>query len=170
MSLLKEWRDYAYGLDDNTPEGQKFWIDYFNKEKAIYEQILEVGKEGLVAEGTVKELAEAYNMPLNYMVGFLDGIEESLITPNDVENITEDSKVSLAYDPEMLYRNMVGCNAEWLYTLPQWDKLLTEERRKELYKIEKSSKTVIKPPKVGRNDPCPCGSGKKYKKCCGANA
>jgi preprotein translocase subunit SecA len=24
--------------------------------------------------------------------------------------------------------------------------------------------------KVGRNDPCPCGSGKKYKKCCGANA
>ncbi len=26
----------------------------------------------------------------------------------------------------------------------------------------------IAPPKVGRNDPCPCGSGKKYKKCCGA--
>jgi len=25
-------------------------------------------------------------------------------------------------------------------------------------------------PKVGRNDPCPCGSGKKYKKCCGVNA
>jgi preprotein translocase subunit SecA len=25
-------------------------------------------------------------------------------------------------------------------------------------------------PRVGRNDPCPCGSGKKYKKCCGANA
>jgi SEC-C motif-containing protein len=25
-------------------------------------------------------------------------------------------------------------------------------------------------PKVGRNDPCPCGSGKKYKKCCGAQA
>jgi uncharacterized protein YecA (UPF0149 family) len=24
--------------------------------------------------------------------------------------------------------------------------------------------------KIGRNDPCPCGSGKKYKKCCGVNA
>jgi uncharacterized protein len=24
------------------------------------------------------------------------------------------------------------------------------------------------PPKTGRNDPCPCGSGRKYKKCCGA--
>lgn len=33
------------------------------------------------------------------------------------------------------------------------------------------SKTVVKPKsqKVGRNDPCPCGSGKKYKKCCGAD-
>jgi preprotein translocase subunit SecA len=29
---------------------------------------------------------------------------------------------------------------------------------------------VNEQPKVGRNDPCPCGSGKKYKKCCGANA
>ncbi len=28
-------------------------------------------------------------------------------------------------------------------------------------------KTVVKGDKVGRNDPCPCGSGKKYKKCCG---
>lgn len=30
------------------------------------------------------------------------------------------------------------------------------------------SQTVVRAsPKVGRNDPCPCGSGKKYKKCCG---
>lgn len=28
---------------------------------------------------------------------------------------------------------------------------------------------VREQPKVGRNDPCPCGSGKKFKKCCGAN-
>ena len=25
----------------------------------------------------------------------------------------------------------------------------------------------VRAPKVGRNDPCPCGSGKKYKRCCG---
>jgi preprotein translocase subunit SecA len=31
-------------------------------------------------------------------------------------------------------------------------------------------KQVIKGDKIGRNDPCPCGSGKKYKKCCGADA
>jgi preprotein translocase subunit SecA len=32
-------------------------------------------------------------------------------------------------------------------------------------------KTIVREtPKVGRNDPCPCGSGKKYKKCHGATA
>lgn len=29
------------------------------------------------------------------------------------------------------------------------------------------SRTIVKGKKIGRNDPCPCGSGKKYKKCCG---
>jgi preprotein translocase subunit SecA len=36
---------------------------------------------------------------------------------------------------------------------------------------EAAVKTIVREaPKVGRNDPCPCGSGKKYKKCCGVNA
>jgi preprotein translocase subunit SecA len=35
---------------------------------------------------------------------------------------------------------------------------------------ERKQETVRKGVTVGRNDPCPCGSGKKYKKCCGANA
>ncbi len=37
--------------------------------------------------------------------------------------------------------------------------------------VDEPGKTVRREtPKVGRNDPCPCGSGKKYKKCCGALA
>ena len=35
--------------------------------------------------------------------------------------------------------------------------------------IEKNPTYRREEPKVGRNDPCPCGSGKKYKKCCGKN-
>ena len=31
-----------------------------------------------------------------------------------------------------------------------------------------SSASYVAPPKVGRNEPCPCGSGKKFKKCCGS--
>lgn len=33
--------------------------------------------------------------------------------------------------------------------------------------IVKSAPSVHQQPKVGRNDPCPCGSGRKFKKCCG---
>ncbi|MFZ7133723.1 MAG: preprotein translocase subunit SecA [Eubacteriales bacterium] len=36
-------------------------------------------------------------------------------------------------------------------------------------KDETVQKQVVKKDKIGRNDPCPCGSGKKYKKCCGSN-
>ena len=41
--------------------------------------------------------------------------------------------------------------------------------RKALSKEQKSSTTIVKDEKVYPNDPCPCGSGKKYKKCCGKN-
>ena len=142
MSLLNDWREYAYSFDDKTPEGRKFWVTYFQKEKEIYEKLLNNPKEKVV--GTVKELSEKYEVSLQTMVGFLDGIEESLINPNNVEEITEESQVSLDFDLEKLYMNMVGCSAEWLYTLPQWEILLADEKRKELYKKEKSSKTIVK--------------------------
>ena len=32
----------------------------------------------------------------------------------------------------------------------------------------KPEQVIIETPKIGRNEPCPCGSGKKYKKCCGS--
>ena len=166
MSLLSQWREYAYGFDDRTPEGKQFWFDYFQAEKGIYETILATPKADPV-KGTVKELAEKYNVSIQTMIGFLDGIDDSLITSNNLDDVTEDSEVKLAIDYEKLYMNMVECNAEWLYTLPQWDGIFPKEKRDELYKIQKSSKTIIKAPKVGRNDPCPCGSGLKYKKCCG---
>ena len=101
------------------------------------------------------------------MTGFLDGINESLKEENPIEEMEEDTVVSLAFDKEKLYKNMVAAKADWLYELPQWDNIFSEEKRKELYKEQKASGTIRKEKKIGRNDPCPCGSGKKYKKCCG---
>ena len=167
MSLLKEWRDYAYGLDDRTPEGKEFWLNYFTVEKGIYQQLLKNPDE--VVEGTVKELAERFEIEVMAMVGFLDGIDESLVTPNNLEDLTEDSHVSLAFDKEKLYKNMVEAKADWLYELPQWKEIFSEEKLKQLYTEQKKSGTVVKEAKVYPNDPCPCGSGKKYKKCCGRN-
>jgi hypothetical protein len=167
MSLLQEWRDYAYAKDMNDRAGQLFWANYFNQEKEVYKVLL--ANPDKVYEGSVADLAKEFNLELTYMAGFLDGINDSLVTPNPVEEMDQDTKVSLAYDKEKLYYNMVGAQAEWLYELEEWDALLTPERRKELYRQQKNSGTVVKDKKVGRNDPCPCGIGKKYKKCCGAN-
>ena len=168
MSLLTDWREFAYSHDDKTREGQQFWVGYFQKEKEVYEKIL--ADPDHVVTGTVAELARKFDMPVNYFAGYLDGINDSLKTPNPIEEMDENTEVSLDYDLEKLYYNMVACKAEWLYNLPQWDDLLSKERRKELYMEQKHSMSVVKPPKIGRNDPCPCGSGKKYKKCCGRNA
>ena len=165
MGLLQEWREYAYGVELNSKEGKAIWDKYFEQEKAIYQQLLTAPEK--VVSGTVQELADKYGMELNYMVGFLDGINESLKEPNPIEEMEADTVVKLPIDLESLYYHMVEAGADWLYELPEWDELLTPERRKELYREQKKSGTIVKERKVGRNEPCPCGSGKKYKYCCG---
>ena len=166
-TLLEQWKDIAYDESADRATLQRFWGTYFQIEKEIYEQLLSNPDEEV--KGTVKELADKFGVEVLMMVGFLDGINDSLKVANPIETMEEDTEVSLDYDKEKLYYNMVGCKADWLYELPQWDNLLDEETRKQLYKKQKLSGTVVKGKKIGRNEPCPCGSGKKYKQCCGKN-
>lgn len=163
--LLETWREIAYNQEQTQKQYDEFWGAYFVQEKEVYKDIL--ANYGTAVSGTVQELAEKYDMEVLTMVGFLDGINDSLKKSNPIDKLTETTKVNLDYDAELLYKNMVGAKADWLYGLDEWDDILTEDRRKELYKEEKLSGTVVKEKKVGRNDPCPCGSGKKYKHCCG---
>ena len=167
-TLLKKWRDMAYSETANKGDLQRLWQDYFLKEKEIYAELLQT--PDTVVEGTVKELAEKYDTDILTMTGFLDGINDSLKEKNPIETMEEDTVVNLGFDKELLYKNMVEAKADWLYNLPQWDAIFTKERQQELYKEQKSSHTIVKPHKIGRNDPCPCGSGKKYKYCCGRTA
>lgn len=167
MALLDTWRNLAYETEMDQKQATAFWGNYFELEKGIYEQILAAPDEPVT--GTVQELADRFHVEVLIMTGFLDGINDSLKEQNPIETMTEDTAVSLDYDKEKLYYNMVGAKADWLYELPQWDTLLDEAVRKDLYKKQKLSGTIVKGKKVGRNDPCPCGSGKKYKQCCGKN-
>ena len=165
MALLQEWRKIAYNEKANQGELQRFWQHYFQLEKSVYEKLLANPEEAV--EGTVKELADRYGLSVMEMTGFLDGINDSLITPNPIEELEEDTRVSLAFDKTRLYKNMVDAKADWLYELPMWDDIFDKETQKELYLEQKKSGTVVVGKKIGRNDPCPCGSGKKYKYCCG---
>lgn len=165
MALLQKWRDMAYSETANKGDLQRLWADYFQKEKEIYAELLTNPDEEV--RGSVKELAEKYSVDLMTMTGFLDGINDSLKSANPIEEMEEDTQVSLGFDKALLYKNMVAAGADWLYDLPQWEDIFDEETRKALYKEQKSSTTIVKPDKIYPNDPCPCGSGKKYKKCCG---
>ncbi len=165
MALLQQWREVAYNESANKNTLQRLWAAYFQEEKAIYAELLKKPDE--VVSGTVKELADRFSVDIMAMTGFLDGINDSLKEPNPIEEMEEDTQVQLGFDKERLYKNMVAAEADWLYNLEEWNDIFDEETRKRFYKEQKSSTTIIKAPKVYPNDPCPCGSGKKYKKCCG---
>ena len=165
MSLYKQWVDLMEGQTDETFES--FWEEYSSTEKRIYEYILSNKDKHL--KGKFSDLAEQFKADAVIFMGLLDGINTSLKEANDLEKFTEDTEIDLDVDMEKLFFNMLKADADYLYTLPQWDDVLTEEKRKEIVKDFKRSKTVHKEKTPGRNDPCPCGSGKKYKKCCGAN-
>ena len=170
MSLYEEWKEAA-SVDPEEDEKayRELWNEYLTKETAFYEDIL--GKKQDVIDGTISELAEKYDVTPMMMAGFMDCISESLKSGLDnLEELEADTQVHLEIDFEKLYYNMVGVPAEWLYELPQWDDILTAQKKRELMKASKERNTVVKKEKIGRNEPCPCGSGKKYKKCCGRNA
>lgn len=163
MSLFEQWKAEAY-VERDQEEYNKFWGEYLPKEQKIYEYLLENKDE--VVEGTVKDLAEKFEMDTKTFVGFLDGINTSLTQEIELDSLTEESSVKLVLDFEALFYNMLAAKADWLYNLNQWDQILTVERRREINKEYNRSRIVVNENKIGRNEPCLCGSGKKYKKCC----
>ena len=164
MGIYEGWQ--AMMQDTESPEFRTFWNNYISTEKAAYIKIL--SDTSVKYSGKASELASVFNMSETIFAGFLDGINTSLLTSIDVESVEPDTEIVLDIDFEKLYFNMHEAKADWLYNLKEWDSVLSEEKRKAIVKEFRLSKQFINnSPKVGPNDPCPCGSGKKYKKCCG---
>ena len=97
----------------NQQEYELFWNEYLPKEAEIYKYLLE-NKEETVT-GTVSELAKKFNIDDVTFVGFIDGVNTSLNTELDVNNLTSDSKISLDLNFEKLYFNMLDAKADGLY-------------------------------------------------------
>ena len=130
-TLLEQWTSMAYSETANKGDLQRLWREYFLKEKEIYQQLLK--DPDTEVKGTVKELAEKFDIDIMTMTGFLDGINESLVEENDIQNMDEDTVVSLNFDNEKLYKNMVAAKADWLYELEEWNDIFTPEKKEELY-------------------------------------
>lgn len=164
MGLYQEWVETAASLAKTTGE-TGFWQEYSKIEKKMYSKLL--SEKITMINGKITELAKKFDVSDEYFMGFLDGINTSLKQQLEIENIERDSEVNAEVDFEKLYFNMLEAKADYLYQLPQWDDILSDEKKREIHEQWKNTKTVVIDNKVGRNDLCPCGSGKKYKKCCG---
>ena len=164
MSLYTDWTEMVVEYVKTKGENA-FWAEYSKLEKSIYKELLGSHKE--IKKTTINELAKKYDSTVEFTMGFMDGINDSLKNQYDLETIDADTELVFDLNLETLYFNMLDAKAEYLYTLPQWDGIFSEEKRAEIQKQFRESKIVRNLDKVGRNDVCPCGSGKKYKKCCG---
>ena len=164
MSLFEQWNAILEGKGLTQAQTDDFWNAYLAVEKNIYEDILNNKTEKLT--GTVKAFGEKYDLDPMLVVGFVDGISTSLTEELDLNALTEDSELDATIDFEKLYFNMHKAKAEWLYKIPAWDDILTKDKMKEIKQNYVDTVTVRVENKLGRNDLCHCGSGKKYKKCC----
>lgn len=164
MTLFAQWTELA-NKERSDHESNEFWKGYLLEEQSVYEAILEA-KEAKI-EGTIAELAKKYDLDTVTFLGFLDGVNTSLTEELDLDSLTEESSITINIDFEKLYYNMLAAKAPWLFNIEHWDNILDVQTRKQIKKDYNRTQTVVKGKKVGRNEPCPCGSGKKYKKCCG---
>jgi len=162
MSLSDNWYNKLKACNRN--QAIALQNDYFDKETEVYRQILAEGAAEF--SGTAHEFGEKYGLTDDEVGAFLSGVDTSLETQLPLDDIEADTQISFKIVWSSLYKNMLKAKADWLYTLPEWDAYYTADQKMALTREYRNS-VMAHSTKVGRNDPCPCGSGKKYKNCCG---
>lgn len=164
MKLYSAW-EKAQEMCQTEAQQAELWRSYYNEETEAYKIIL--ANKDFKLNGTAKEIAEKLKLEETIFAPFCDGINTSLEREIDYENMEEDTVLEMTIVPEKLYYNMLNAKANWLYELKEWDGVLTKEKRTEITRAWRCDHMATSKKTVGRNDPCPCGSGKKYKQCCG---
>lgn len=166
MSYFSEWNQEIARVSE-ARQANAFVEKYYKLEQAAYEKILSAGPDASWS-GSFSQLQEelGFNGEPQIFAGFLEGISTSLKQNIDLDALQDETPVHLEIDFEKLLYNMHDAKASWLYDLEAWNHILPVEKRQQIAKQYRVDHTAVST-KVGRNDPCPCGSGKKYKTCCG---
>ena len=147
MSVIDEkWKEHLYGMDE-LKEGINF------RAYGQRDPLVEYKKEGF-----------------NMFVGMLDEINRDTLRTLFRIPMAEEAQIpSARRAPERItavHRDFGGFGVA--------PEALPGSRPKDERVTNAPAEEVTQPirvgPKIGRNQPCPCGSGKKYKKCCGREA
>lgn len=172
MTYYEAWIDNSENVKDQTSYTQ-YINAYYSLERDAYDKILSSYPDNSeLTSGKASELAKKLGFnkdTMDIFVGFLDGIKSSLNNDLDVEGVNDDTDITLDINYEKLFYNMRDAKATWLFKLPAWKKVLDEDKISEITR-EYREANIAHSTKIGRNDPCTCGSGKKYKNCCGKKA
>lgn len=166
MTLFEQWNKR---LSSQTVTENE-WNEYLAKETNFYKDLLKEAAgnpDKFTAVRNVPKLMEDYGFDKVEAVGIFDGINESLESPLNLDDYDENSEIAFTVVMRELYLNMLKVKASWLSSLEEWDAVLAGEERREIKREYIDTITAKSQKTAGRNDPCPCGSGKKYKKCCG---
>ena len=164
------------GLEDKFDTNEEYREYFYNKAMDIYNAKSEEYGERIMSELERKVLLR--NVDQRWM-DHLDAMEELKRGIYLRSYAQHDPVVAFRMESFDMFDEMTSLIREGTVTTLTVFKLKSEEdvKREQTAKITATNGTdgsekkqpVKKGQKVGRNDPCPCGSGKKYKKCCGTN-
>ena len=144
-SYIEQWNAMFQDQDQQQANMSEIEL-YYTLETNAYEKILAEPNKNW--QGTFSELKEEFGFRKKSVIftGFLEGLNASLKEKIDLNNL----------------------EADWLYNIDAWNDIIDPEKQQEMLYEWRQSK-IARSDKIGRNEPCPCGSGKKYKRCCGKN-
>ncbi len=165
------------GLETKFDTNEEYKEYFYNKAMDIYNAKYDEYGEKLMAELERKVLL--HNVDQRWM-DHLDAMEELKRGIYLRSYAQQDPVVAFRMESFDMFDEMTSLIREGTVTTLTLFRLRSEDdvKREQAAKITATSgasdgsdkkQPVKKGQKVGRNDPCPCGSGKKYKKCCGAN-
>ncbi|MBQ8767896.1 MAG: preprotein translocase subunit SecA [Clostridia bacterium] len=165
------------GLETKFDTNEEYKEYFYNKAMDIYNAKYAEYGENIMAELERKVLL--HNVDQRWM-DHLDAMDELKRGIYLRSYAQQDPVVAFRMESFDMFDEMTSLIREGTVTTLTLFRLRSEEdvKREQAAKITATSgasdgtdkkQPVKKGQKVGRNDPCPCGSGKKYKKCCGAN-
>ncbi|MCE5185855.1 MAG: SEC-C domain-containing protein [Planctomycetaceae bacterium] len=187
---LAAWAKERFGAEF-TPEQLK--------EPAAKELLMEAGREFLRKELTELEryvLLQIYDSTWKDHLYGMDRLKESIMLRAYAE---KDPKIEYKHEGHRMFQEMLESIDDRVTNIIFRVRLESgqQQRSRNVYQVShakhddvnqfeatarqraaaqapqgeiKVKQITLDQPKVGRNDPCPCGSGKKYKRCCGMNA
>jgi yecA family protein len=147
---------------DGSGRQAKQWLEGFGRAFSY-----DLGAIQKLADAEVEEFGDEENVPVAaFVMSFALDLENAppAEDPEDVLGMKRAILKTLEEQPASENRMMLYDLALGVHEMLGGAR---EEERNKVSRLSSSSSTVTHNKKVGRNDPCPCGSGKKYKHCHG---